>query len=210
MEIFSHSRAEASRRRRVFEPEWTDPKRKWLLAARREENGGDQAPALSASPLDTRHFALSALSAWSHPATAAMNLYRKNHALSIVGHGPCDEERALAELKSFFDAGLQTYASGEDALEKSTFGLSRSEEDFLEASCTGHSVDFYSDRLVIPAGLASLFAGKKHFWISVGRVQAEEVIRDYFRLPRSVFRGAAEWFRGGTCLGWFAPYPTIR
>jgi len=125
-----------------------------------------------------------------------MNLYRKNHALSIVDHGPCDEERALAELKSFFDAGLQTYDSGEEALEKSTFGLSRSEEDFLEASCTGHAVDFYSDRLVIPAGLASLFAGKKHFWISVGRVQAEEVIRDYFRLPRAAFEETYQSFVG--------------
>jgi hypothetical protein len=80
------------------------------------------------------------------------------------------------------------YQSAEDALEATGFGLSRSDVDFLEVSCSGlDSIAFHSDRLSYDSSFARLFAGDRHYWITVDRASAAEVVRDYFRLERNDF-----------------------
>ncbi|HRZ47709.1 MAG TPA: hypothetical protein P5555_21250 [Candidatus Paceibacterota bacterium] len=124
-----------------------------------------------------------------------MKLYRQNRALSVVDLGECDEMRALAELKSTYEAALQSYGSGEEALEKTGFGLSRTDEDFLEACCNGReSVVFHSDRLVFGSKFTRFFCVKQHYRILVDRAKAEQVIRDYFRMPRETFEAAYQAF----------------
>ena len=117
-----------------------------------------------------------------------MKLYRLGRALSIVELVECDEDRAVGELKCAYEAGLTTYDSGEEALEKTGFGLFRSEADFLEASCNGlDSISFHSDRLIFPSKITSIFSMKQRFSIPADRVKGEQVIRDYFRMPRETF-----------------------
>jgi hypothetical protein len=124
-----------------------------------------------------------------------MNLYRQDQSLSIVELGNCDESRALHELKSAYQAGLCTYISAEEAIEKTGFGLSRSDKDFLEVSCSGpDSIVFHSDRLVLPSMIARLLSPKIHFRITVSRTRADEVIRDYFQMPRDKFEATYQEF----------------
>lgn len=124
-----------------------------------------------------------------------MKIYKYDQTLSLVELGDCDESRALAELECVYRTGLSSYGTGEEALEKSGFGLYRSERDFLEVSCSGHdAVAFHSDRLHYPSRLARLFSVKGRFGISVSRTRSDQVIRDYFGMSRETFEAAYQSF----------------
>jgi hypothetical protein len=124
-----------------------------------------------------------------------MNLYRQKRDLSLVELGECELDKALKEFEATYHAGLQKYESGEDALEVTGLGLSRSDRDFLEMFCSGEErVTFHSDRLCYDSSLARLFAVKGHFEITVDKVTATQVIRDYYKLARSGFEAAYRAF----------------
>ncbi|ATC64083.1 hypothetical protein CMV30_09025 [Nibricoccus aquaticus] len=117
-----------------------------------------------------------------------MKIYKQDRSLSLVELGDCDEQRALSELRTVYDAGLKTYVSGEESLEKTTFGLSRSDQDFLEIMCAGHdAIEFHSDRLCFQSSFSRLFSAKRRFAIPADRPTADKVVCDYFRKTRDEF-----------------------
>jgi hypothetical protein len=126
-----------------------------------------------------------------------VRLSRYNETLKMVDHGGCDESRALAELGTAYAGGLQAYDSGEEALAKSGFALSRSESDFLRIDCNGHeAIDCDSDRLIFPSKLARIFSSKGRISFRTDRVGAQQVIRDYFRMNRNAFEETYQEFVG--------------
>lgn len=117
-----------------------------------------------------------------------MNLSRLDRNLAKIELGPCDLERALAQLDQCCEKGSVKYESGEEALEATEFCVYRSEADFLEVGCHGADlISLHSDRTCYDSGIASFFTLKKRFAIETGRAAAEQVIRDYYQLPRNEF-----------------------
>ncbi len=117
-----------------------------------------------------------------------MDLYRFDRNLHVVEMGHCDCKTALATFEQCYENGFASYDSGEDALADTSFGLSRSEKDFIEISCHGKdSVTVHSDRLCYPSRLSKTLAVNHHFFIKADKKMALEIIRNYFDLERDAF-----------------------
>jgi hypothetical protein len=117
-----------------------------------------------------------------------MDLYRFDRNLHVVEQGQCDCDAALATLERCYEDGFTSYDSGEDAMVATSFGLSRSERDFIEISCHGQeSVTVHSDRLYYSSYLSKTFGSKHHFFIKGGKAIGVEIIRDYFDRERQMF-----------------------
>jgi hypothetical protein len=91
-------------------------------------------------------------------------------------------------LRDCYERGLKSYVSGEEAISETSFGLRRSETDFIEITCNGvDSVAVHSDRLVFPSKLSGVFSLKKHLGLSADLGVITEVVRDYVELNREQF-----------------------
>lgn len=119
-----------------------------------------------------------------------MDLYRYDRNLRIVGKGQCDCVSALVVYEECFENGLKSYDSGEEAISSTSFGLSKSNKDFIELSCHGcDSIAVNSDRLHYPSWLSKTFGLKHHFFIKGDKTKGKEIIQDYFGLTRQEFEG---------------------
>ncbi len=108
--------------------------------------------------------------------------------LSVVDRGECDLKQALAKFEECYKRGLVNYQSAESAMAATSFGLNRSESDFIEISCNGeHSVLIYSDRLFYSSKLARWFGTSRHLEIKGNKELGYTAIDDYFRLDRAAF-----------------------
>ncbi len=117
-----------------------------------------------------------------------MDLYRFDRDLHVLEQGSCDCDVSLETFEQCYANGFASYGSGEDAVAATSFGLSRSQTDFIEISCHGQdSITIHSDRICYPSRLSKTFALKQHFDIKVNRTGAREVIRDYFNMEREAF-----------------------
>jgi len=117
-----------------------------------------------------------------------MNLYRFDRNLQIVEKGQCDYASALVLYEECFENGLRSYDSGEEAMSLTSFGLSKSNEDFIELSCHGHdSITVHSDRLHYSSRLSKAFGLKRHFFIKGDKAKGKEIIQDFFGLTRQEF-----------------------
>jgi hypothetical protein len=114
-------------------------------------------------------------------------LYRVNAQLETLDLGECDYPRALEVFEECYRHGLQV-TSGEEAMSRSTFGLSRSDEDFIEVSCNGpDSVSVHSDRICYPTAWSRLLAFRRRYWITGVKDDGIEVIRSFFEESRVDF-----------------------
>jgi len=76
-----------------------------------------------------------------------------------------------------------------------SFGLSKSKEDFIEISCNGkNTVSIHSDCLCYPSSLNKAFSSKRHFFIKGDKDKGMEVIQDYFSLDRQQFEAKYKAF----------------
>jgi hypothetical protein len=117
-----------------------------------------------------------------------IGLYRFDSNLQIVEQGECDCDAALRTFEQCDQKSLCTYKSGEEAIAATSFGLSKSKDDFIEISCNGsNTVSIHSDRLCYPSSLNKAFSLKHHFFIQGDKDKGMEVIRDYFSLDRLQF-----------------------
>ena len=117
-----------------------------------------------------------------------MDLYRFDRDLHVVEQGQCDCDAALETFERCYLNGRASYDSGEDAVVATSFGLSRSRQDFIELSCHGEdSVTVHSDRLYYPSWLSRYFGLKHHFYIKGDKARGTEIIRDYFSMERQAF-----------------------
>jgi len=117
-----------------------------------------------------------------------MDLYRFGRDLHVVEQGQCDCDAALETFERCYLNGRASYDSGEDAVVATSFGLSRSRQDFIELSCHGEdSVTVHSDRLYYPSWLSRYFGLKHHFYIKGDKARGTEIIRDYFSMERQAF-----------------------
>jgi len=117
-----------------------------------------------------------------------IDLYRFDRTLHIVKMGECDCDTALATFEQCYGNGFSSYDSGEDALAATSFGLSRSEKDFIEISCHGlESVTVHSDRLCHRSRLSKSFSLKRHFFIKADKRRGVEIICNYFGMELQAF-----------------------
>lgn len=117
-----------------------------------------------------------------------VRLYRFDRDLKLKELGSCDVARALQTLRECYDRGLKRYVSDEEAISETSFGLRRSDTDFIEITCNGaDSIAVHSDRLVFPSKLSGVFSPKKHLAISGNLSVVTEVVRDYSELTREQF-----------------------
>lgn len=120
-----------------------------------------------------------------------VNLYRFDMNLKVVDDGPCDCASALAMLVACSGRDAATFASAEAALSETSFGLSRSDRDFIEISMDGKgTVSIHSDRLHFPSWFSETFGLKRRFSIEGDSGLAKQVIQDYFRMDRLQFERA--------------------
>ena len=126
-----------------------------------------------------------------------VRLYRFDRNLRPVELGTCDVARALQMLRECYERGLKSYVNGEEAISETSFGLQRSEADFVEITCNGaDSVAVHSDRLVFPSKLAGVFSLKKHLAISGGLSLVTQVVQSYMELNREQFE---EKYKANAC-----------
>lgn len=124
-----------------------------------------------------------------------IRLLKYDTNLDLIDQGACDEGRALEELHAAHAAGLQRYDSGEEAVAKSSFVLSRSESDFLRIDCNGDTeIDIDSDRLIYPSKVSRIFSTMSRISLRVDRIGAEEMIRDYLEMSRAEFEAEYQPF----------------
>jgi len=117
-----------------------------------------------------------------------VKLYRFDRNLDLVESGSCDLVRALQMLRECHDRGLKSYVGGEEAISETSFGLRRSETDFIEITCNGaDSIAVHSDRLVFPSKVSGVFSLKKRLAISGSLGGITEVVRNYVELNREQF-----------------------
>ena len=118
-----------------------------------------------------------------------VNCHRFNQKLKIMDEGSCSIEHAFEILSECSTNASQHYEYGEAAIAATSFGLSRSGQDFIEIGFDApDKMRIHSDRLHYPPGfLSRLFSTKGHFWIKGTKDYATSVIRDYFNLPRGEF-----------------------
>ena len=117
-----------------------------------------------------------------------MDLYRFDRNLHVVEMGQCDCKTALATFEQCYLNGFTSYASGEEAMAATSFGLSRSRADFIELSCHGQdSVTVHSDRLCYPFRLGKYLSLKHSFYIKADKAMGAKIIRDYFSMDRQAF-----------------------
>lgn len=117
-----------------------------------------------------------------------MDLYRFDRNLHIVEQGQCDCDAALETFEQCYKNGCTSYDSGENAYAATTFGLSRSQTDFIEISCNGHnSILVCSDRLCYPSQFKKIFSLKHSFHIKSDKAKGAEIIREYFSMERQQF-----------------------
>ena len=116
-----------------------------------------------------------------------MNLYSFG-VKGVIERGTCDLAGALDELKGCHSRGLLYYAHAEEAIEKTSFGLCKTEKDFIEVSCDDpDSVSIHSDRLHYSSLFSRMVALKAHLSICGSMDMAEAVIGDYYELDRKAF-----------------------
>jgi hypothetical protein len=102
--------------------------------------------------------------------------------------GACDIDNALAELEACYSRGLLHYEHAEEAIEKTSFGLSKTKEDFIEITCNGRdNVSIHSDRLHYSSRFVRMLALKGHYSICGPKAFAATVIRDYSEMDRKSF-----------------------
>jgi hypothetical protein len=117
-----------------------------------------------------------------------MDSYRFDRNHNLVENGRCELNAAITLFEECCQNGLKHYESGEEAIAATSFGLSHSEADFIEITCTGtNCVMVHSDRLHFPSGLSKAFTSKRHIRIDGGRSIGLEVIQDYFKMNRQEF-----------------------
>jgi hypothetical protein len=115
--------------------------------------------------------------------------------LATVEETECSLSVALRRFEACYDRGLARYQSVEAAISATSFGLYRSEEDFIEISCNGKDdVLIHSDRLFYSSGFARWFTTKQHLGIKSDRFHCGQVIKDYFELERRAFESAYSQF----------------
>lgn len=120
--------------------------------------------------------------------TMMVSLYRFEHNLEIVEKGECDCGQALALLDECYSKDLHTFNSSEDAASATSFGLSKSDEDFIEISCDGNgNVSVHSDRIHYPSWISKRMSLKNHLYIKGEKESATRVIRDFYQLERQAF-----------------------
>ena len=68
-----------------------------------------------------------------------LRVYKYNKALQIVDLGLCDLNNILEILNESIVNSNQKYEHAEEAIAKTSFGVSKAENDFIEISCHGNS-----------------------------------------------------------------------
>lgn len=112
-------------------------------------------------------------------------------AIATVEKGECTLPLALESFEACYGRGLAHHENAEEAISATSFGLYRSEADFVEISCNGkNAVLIHSDRLFYPSGFSRWFTSKRHFGIKGDRDLGVRVIKDYFELERQAFERA--------------------
>ncbi len=127
-----------------------------------------------------------------------MNLYRFDSHLHIVEQGQCNRDTALEAFERCYMNGCAAaHASAEEAYAATSFGLSRSQADFIEISCHGQDcVTVHSDRLCYPSRLRRYLALKRCLFVKGDKVMGARIIRDYFAIRRPAFEARyAEFLR---------------
>lgn len=124
-----------------------------------------------------------------------INLYRFDENIDIVDKGSCERGAALAILDNCFEKDLNTFKSVEKAMSETSFGLSKSEQDFIEVSCDGNGlVSVHSDRLYYSSWVSRTFGFKHHFHINGEKDKIKNVIQDFYQMERQAFEGKYSGF----------------
>jgi hypothetical protein len=123
---------------------------------------------------------------------AVVQLYRFDANLHIVEKGVITLQDALVLLHECQDAARSSYESGEEAMAATSFGLTRTESDFLEVSCNGpDQVGFHTDfihaAVVQTSFWKRLFNRQNSIDWECDDTLAERVVADYFQLARLDF-----------------------
>ena len=115
-----------------------------------------------------------------------MNLYKLSPKLTIVESGPVDYDGAIAELEKSTANSYKIYQYGEDAVSETMFGLSKTDQDFIEISVTEGIVNIHTDLLERRSLLDVL--KRKSLDRTIGSKEIVlEVIDKYFKLDRKRF-----------------------
>ncbi len=124
-----------------------------------------------------------------------VNLYRFNTELKIVELGSCDTRKLNEILQESIVNSNQIYESGEEAIVKTSFGLSKTAEDFIEIHCQRNSeISVYSDRLVFDSVFKKIFSTKIHFNIKTNTENIRNLIHQYINSNREFFESEYNQF----------------
>ena len=119
----------------------------------------------------------------------AIRWYSVGPELDIREHGPLDLPQALKVVDDHFSALKTHYSSGEHAIAATTFGFTRSDDDFIEI-CV-HAPDSVSVRTELPAsrGWLDRLRGTFRRELKLGSRDAlHTLVTSYFTMAQDQFR----------------------
>jgi hypothetical protein len=115
--------------------------------------------------------------------------------LATVEKGECSLSLAVKTFEACYERVLAHYETAEEAVSTTSFGLYRSETDFIEISCVAmNAIRIHSDRLLYPSRISRWFTPKPYLGIEGDRDLGFRVIKDYFELEREAFESAYSKF----------------
>lgn len=124
-----------------------------------------------------------------------VKLYRYNTELKIVELGWCDAKEIDEVLQESIINSSRKYESGEEVIAKTSFGLSKTEEDFIEINCQGKlEINVYTDRLIFNSLLKKIFSKKRHFDIKTNAENINGLIHQYVNSSRETFEAEYSQF----------------
>ncbi len=80
------------------------------------------------------------------------------------------------------------YEQGEVSLAKTSFGLSKGEDDFIEITCNSPAtITCHTDRLIYNSIFAKLLGYRNHFHITTDKDGILEILKNYITFDRKTF-----------------------
>ena len=117
-----------------------------------------------------------------------VKLYRYDYESNIIDLGMCNQDCALNIFEQCCQMATIEYESGEEAIAETSFGLSKSDKDFIEISCHGEdSISVHTDRIYYKSTLSRFFSPKHHFHIQGKKSDGTELIKFFYQNDRETF-----------------------
>ena len=100
-----------------------------------------------------------------------INIYKFDKDLQIVELGKGNLDKINELLEESLSNSNKTYEHGEDTIAATSFGISKTNKDFIEIGCHGdNEITIHTDRLFYGSKWSKIFSPKQHLFIKATKL----------------------------------------